>query len=433
MALAVLFSPCLSAAQPGSYWQPAGALIQGGNYAGALKETERLLGEHPDDTVILRLKGICLIELGRADEAVATLRRAVSLNPASVAARFYLAQALAAQGGALEARDLLREVQAMAPASEYARRAATILPDLENLGSSRQAMPDKKRWDVSLRLAGEYDDNVPTRAQNDPTRSKAGSFRLVTAMDLDFRVFDQKLDQTSCTLGAGYSIYQSFHERSALQAYDLTSQSGRLYVEHSGQTSGMPYKARVTGLYTDDRLSGSPFGTTAGLRAALELQWASWAVLAPSYSVDWKNFKNNGTPPALFSRDGVEQSVGFNQYFYTLHNKLVLNIGYAYRWADTKGQEFNLSSHQVNAGATVALPWKCTWTTSLAYSSEDYVDYTFTPRRVDDVITVSTVLSRPLWSPDATLDLGYAHTSSFSVSTVSYRRNVISLGLGYHF
>ena len=434
LGVVALFSSLpFAVGQQGLDWRHAGDLIQAGNYAGALKESERLLAERPNDVLLLRFKGICRMETGHQDEAVTVLRRAVTLNPNSIASRFYLAQALAYQGGAVEASDLLREIQRMAPDSEYARRAAAVLPDLENLRNSRQAMPAQKRWDVTLRVAGEYDDNVPARASQDPNIPQAASFRLVTAADLEFRPLDQNLDQTPITLGVGYSFYQSLHERSSLEGFDLTSNSGRLYLQRSGQTAGMPYKARLTGHYTDDQLGGNQFDTSEGLRSDLDLQLSDWAVLAPFYSADWKNFRNKGNPPSQFSRDGLDQSIGFNQYFYTFHNKLVLSVGYAYRWADTDGQEFQLSSHQLNSSATVALPWKLNWVTSLAYANEDYLDFTPTPRRINNVITVSTVLSRPLWNPNVTADASYSYTTSLSTRTDDYKRNIIGLGLTYHF
>ena len=88
---AVLSSLPFAMSQQGSSWQHAGELIQPGNYAGALKESERLLAERLNNVLLLRFKGICLMETGRQDEAVKVLRRAVTLNPNSIASRFYLA------------------------------------------------------------------------------------------------------------------------------------------------------------------------------------------------------------------------------------------------------------------------------------------------------------------------------------------------------
>ena len=425
---------CGALAEEPAYWAPVGALVQQQNYQAALQETDRLLLAHADDALLLRVKGICLVELDREGEAVTVLRRAVKLDPSGVAARFYLAQALACQGGAVEAIDLLHEVQKAAPESEYARRAAAVLPDLENLRSSRPALPVAHRFEVNLRVAGEYDDNVPVRSNHDANRSHAGSFRLVTAADIEFRPLDQQLDKTPFTLGVGYSIYQSVHERRSLNDYDLTSQSARLYLQRSGQFGKTPFKARLTGQYSNDRLGGNPFSDAFGLRAGLELQWAEWAVLSPSYSVDWKNFSNRGNPSSLYSRDGVEQSIGFEQFFYTFHNKLVLSLGYAYRWADTDGQQFRLNSHRIKFSATVALPGKWSWANTVSYATEDYVDFVPTPRRADDVITFSTVFSRPLWNPNATFDISYSHTASLSTDAdADYRRNIVGMGLSYHF
>jgi len=83
----------LDAAQ--EYWQTAAELVQAGEYAAACQVVDGLLADRPDDVLLLRIKGICLLETERETEAVSVLRHATEIEPTSVACRYYLAQALA--------------------------------------------------------------------------------------------------------------------------------------------------------------------------------------------------------------------------------------------------------------------------------------------------------------------------------------------------
>ncbi|MFO7964529.1 MAG: tetratricopeptide repeat protein, partial [Desulfobacterales bacterium] len=179
-----------SSAEEYAYWQKAGDLMIAGDLNSAVKELDRLLFERPEDTLLLRLKGICFIGLGKTDQAERVLRRAVEINPSSVAARFYLAKALAQRGSVLESIDLLVSIQNMASDSPYANRAWEIMPRLRSVEAANRPVADSTRWNPYISLAMEYDDNVPARSKHESNTS-TGSLRTTGSGAIEYRFIDQ--------------------------------------------------------------------------------------------------------------------------------------------------------------------------------------------------------------------------------------------------
>ncbi|MBN1669485.1 MAG: tetratricopeptide repeat protein [Kiritimatiellae bacterium] len=409
--------------------QAAASLIKARQYAPAVQELDRLLTERADDILLLRLKGVCLMELGQSDEAAAVLKRAVALAPENVACRFYLAQALAYRGSVAEALRELGKVREMAPDSPYAERAATVIPKLHQLALSAQPMPAKRRWNVAARIAGEYDDNVPARSKHDEDGGSTDAWRALLSLYLEYRLLDQKIEKTPFTLGAAYSVYANWHEDDLYTDYDLVVHSGTVFVRKSGRRL-LPYNLEIAGSYSDVQLGTEPYSETAEARGELSIQWADWAVAAPRYSMSWKGFEDDTVQPDLYSRDGLDQTIGIDQYFYLFDNRLILGLGYGYRTARTEGGTFDIDSHNGQMSASVALPLNLRIRTRVEYADEDYIEYTPDPRRTDDSWTVSTSLSRAVCGDWLRAELNHTYvTSQSTLAFAEFDRNVYGASL----
>jgi len=434
----IFLFPLAAVAQEGPYWQYAAELTQSGQYAEALEELDRLLIEKPDETLLLRMKGICLIETGKVDAAVTTLTESLQKDPESIANRFYLAQAYTYGGKIERAIRLLKEVQAEAPESLYAERAESVVRELENLAATAQVLSEDQRWNVALRAGGEFDDNVIARSRHVEGTSPQDAYRFTLSSYLEYRVLDQTMDSVPATLGVAYAIYQSWHERlEAFTDFDVTSQTGRVFLRKGGEFQSLPYRIEITGHHTNTRLGNDLFSDETGFRANLDLQWLEWATVSPSYSFAWRNFENDTVIPNEFSRDGFAQSLGLSQQYYLFENSVILGASYSYRWNETDGSQLELESHDLTGSLKASMPWKFHFSSAVSYKQEDYIRYSPFPRRLDDVYTVSIAVSRPLWRKDLLAEFSYTYTYSLSDSSAldfsEYNRTVYALSTMYYF
>ncbi len=411
------------------------------DYGSAIAAANSALIRSPKDSTLLRLKGVALMEQDQVDEAVRVLREAGSLDPDSIACRYYLGQALAYQGQVHESVRLLEEVQARAQQSEYAQMAAQVLPELRLLSQTTEEIPGtstetpaKKRFSFNLRLAAEYDDNVPFRANGSPDSSPQESSRLLGSVYLEARPFDQRLDQLPLTLGVAYYGYQSLHERDTLQDYDVTQHGALTYLEHSGVIGNKPYQVRLGGRYEYTEVGYHPYSQNFGLDVSASFQPVSWTVTSLRYALAQENYDLDTILPEFYSRDALSQTIGATQFFYLWKNRVMLGLGYALEMDDTEGSQFQENSHQFTVLTQVALPWRLTLKNTVEYLSETYLDFSPTPRRADDVWRFTTTLSRPLWIDAVTAELGYLYeTSGSNKGFADYRRSIYSLGISYNF
>ncbi len=424
----LLMLPIASAAVP-EHLQKAAALMQSSHYAPALEEIDRQLATHADDEVLLRLKGICLMELNRNSDAIAVQERAVSLYPGSVACRFYLAQALAYDGRIAEALSHLKVVQESAPESPYAERAAAAIPRLESLAASAQVPQKARRWTLCLRVAEEHDDNVPARSSETASDGVDESWREVVSAYFELRAVDQDRGRSPLTVGSYISAYANWHEESVYSDYDVLVGSAALFVRRSGSL-GLPYDIDLTASFTDVDLGEDPYSSTWDASLGIEIQWARWAVLTPRVAWASKDFENDTTMPELYSRDGTDSIAGVDQYLYLFGNRLTLGVGYEYRKVEADGTLFDIDSHNAHVAIYVSLPLKFRMGTRVSYAEEDYIEYTPDPRRVDDSLNVNTSLSRPLFCNWLTAEISHTYESSEStVAFADYERNVAGVSL----
>lgn len=132
------------------------AAHQAGQFAVAENLYRRILRHSPDNVQVLSMLGALACATGRMESGVATLQRAVRLDPRESAAQFNLAQALEHLGRLDEARQCYERIVQMAPqdaessmhagrlnmrcrlperAVDFYRRAAQLRPDMAQLSN----------------------------------------------------------------------------------------------------------------------------------------------------------------------------------------------------------------------------------------------------------------------------------------------------------
>ncbi|MDQ7830000.1 MAG: tetratricopeptide repeat protein [Armatimonadota bacterium] len=103
------------------------ALYQAGRYADAAAVLARAVRQHPNDARAWTWLGAARLQLGQLGPAVQALRRALTLAPRFVPARFYLGVAYARQRDEVRARVAFERVRREAPGTGYAEAAAAWL------------------------------------------------------------------------------------------------------------------------------------------------------------------------------------------------------------------------------------------------------------------------------------------------------------------
>ncbi len=422
LVISVFASDCL--AEVPEFLNKTAVLMRAGQYGPAVTELDRLLSEQQESALLCRLKGICLMELGEEDNAVVTLQRGVELEPENVACRFYLAQALAYRGSVGEALGMLAQLQEMAPDSVYAQRADDVIPRLKGLVVSANTTPQVKRLSVFIRASTEYDDNVPSRSDDEYSDEPAESWRSLASVYLEYKLLDQRSSGMPATLGMAYSAYVSRHVEGRYEGYDLVAHNGSVFARRSGRLL-LPYSLDIEGSYGIAELGLEPYSETLGASGSLGIQLTDWAMITPRYSVAWKEFENDTTDPAMYSRDGTDQTMGIDQSLYLFDNRLIVCAGYAYRIGRTDGDMFNINSHNGNGSVHLAIPFGFRLSGSIDYCEEDYLDYTPDPRRVDNSWNAYASLSSPLIRDLFKAQLSYSRVMSGStVDFADYERNV---------
>jgi tetratricopeptide (TPR) repeat protein len=119
------------------YLHRAVRLFQGGDMEEALALTERSLEKRPDRWETHYLRSLIFFALSRLPDAIASARRAVTINPKSDASHARLGQALAAEGHLAEARTALERAVALRGRDpSYHYHLGAVLYQLQEYGSA---------------------------------------------------------------------------------------------------------------------------------------------------------------------------------------------------------------------------------------------------------------------------------------------------------
>lgn len=182
----------------------------------ALKSFETVEKVDPGRARAHYYRGEILQRQGKRNEAAAELEKAVLLDPRLALEVSYETGVVSYNGGDLEtARRAFQNVMTLSPESEAAQSAGGFLEKIDEEGAK------KKRWDVSLSLGAQYDDNVIL----EPNQSPPAAGTITDKSDLVGVVFlrgrYQWLHLPEWTGGLEYSFYQNFHRDNLLEDFTI--------------------------------------------------------------------------------------------------------------------------------------------------------------------------------------------------------------------
>lgn len=198
-----------------------------GENATAAAKFQEALKKDPQDAFAHFYLGLCQMNLGQGKEAVASLDRAVALNPAlGGSSAYYSGKAYYAQGDVEKARAEFESALKASDASANLQKAST-----NYLAASQKAAPVKApRGELRAGFAVETDSNVVLEPTNPVVITDESANRVTLNLRGGYYPF---LDRSGWTMGLLLNAYQSLHESKELSAVDTL-------VVTSDQPAGTP-------------------------------------------------------------------------------------------------------------------------------------------------------------------------------------------------
>ncbi len=130
-----------------------------GNVRDSIAQIDALISEQPNNAYFHELKGQALLEAGKATEAIAPLRRAVSLSNGSPLIRMMLGQALVASGNDAYADEALNELR------QGLQREPTTSMGYRQLAIALGRKGDRANADLASAQASFNEGDLPTARQ----------------------------------------------------------------------------------------------------------------------------------------------------------------------------------------------------------------------------------------------------------------------------
>lgn len=433
----------LSSSPAEEIWETPVALIEEEHYSAALESLDSALAQYPTDSLLLRLKGYVLFITDRDVEAVPVLEAAVAADASDLAARYYLAQALAYAGRVQESISDLEDLIALDPSSEYAVKAREWLPQLRPLQSQAPAetfdVPVEhvtldnvekpgKRWTLVLQTGLKYDSNVP--ASSDHPQS---SWASVISGFGSYDFLRPSLDNTPFRLGVSSSAYQLWYFKKELSSYNVTGYALEPYASYKGQIGPFPFQISLNGSWEVVWLDGSWFNTDWKAGSSLDVFLLDWLLGGLKFQYTNSTYDNDTPYPEFYSRDGNTYDGMAELTAFLLDGRLTVGLGGGMAAYDTKGSQYEALSPKARVFAAYELPYGFNLSFAAEYQGSNYYQFSPDPTRLDHVWTLGPTLRKTIWE-GLSASVSYTFITAVSSQTFAeYQRHVVDFGLTYEF
>lgn len=412
-------------------------LYELGRYEDAVAVLERALATHPDSASARLTLGLALKRVGRLPEAERQFQMAAALEDTLAAEALLLAGLARLElGDETGGQSLLQRVIALDPDDEAARSARLVLE-----GVSRPA----PGWLQLEAYAGtEYDSNV-TLESNELDFAAGGS----DESDLRFNVGTQARvrafsgERSAVELGGRYD--GGLHLD--LEEYDTHRFTGFLSGRYS-VSRGVAFRVDAWGGET--RLDSSSYLTSATLRPSVFATLGDrLGVLRAFAEGEWLDYAE----PSLeaFERSGFAYGGGLEHYlpFHIGEERSWLSIGASYRRHDTDAErdallgfsgDYDHDRWRAGIRSQLALPWQLRAVAELGFDAELYANDNLTgfltelrsEEREDTIWTTAITLTRHL-GRFVEVDLAWRFSDrSSNVALFAYDRHVVGVSFRAH-
>ena len=395
-------------------------------------------GEIPEAEIVVD-SAIARLHSGRPEEAADSLIDHVTDHPDDSHAHFFLGLSLMELGLVDEAHeqwDLAVADATMVPYRDFYNQRTTPLPP-RLFDESLEAQRATRRWNLGIFAGYEFDTNLPLAPffQGLGSDIERKDSRIVLGLFGGYRLRDDD-DYSVGVFGSAYTTQQfQIHE------FNVQTYSGGAYINRNQDLDGWFFGANYefsNTLLDEEQFAADHGLTLSGTRAVLDDD-----VLTTYYRYNVLDVDG----PALIAaqhRSANVHAVGAT-YAMTMDDDARgrLVVGYRFDEADAKGRDFEMSGHLANARLEYRLADDLIGDSEVRYFWDNYdhpnsLDFFERPRedgRVEFRVGLQKLLSAQL---KMRLDYSFIESDSnvanlFGVGFYSYQRHVLSTRLIYDF
>lgn len=371
--------------------------------------------------------GLALMADGKDDAALASLKRAASLDPdMELIAGPFIAELDARQGRTEEALSRLSDLSLTFEGMPVER---VFRDRMEEIRTGRPARRGRTAT-LYASVKGFYDSNVISANDDAALPSGISSRRdegIAWALGSRCRLFQHGRTALFSGLDLNGETYFS------LDDYNTVNVQPSLRLDHRFTAR---WTGRLLARYNHTWLDSESYNHMFGIAPSFTHQWGRTRHHTTlGGDLKWTDYSR--ASPAPVDRDGTDASLFLSHRLFFLNERAQVGAGIALGRNETDGAEYEADYVRLSLDLAVPLGWKLVLAPALSYTDYDYDNislYAANPtRRENEILEASVSLSRSLTERlSAFLDVTYTDNDS-NIPVFEYDRTRVYLGVTCRF
>jgi len=380
------------------------------------QELEARLKKSPKDGSAWRMLGRLRMQRGDWEGAMEALEYAVTLDQLSAAAFFDYGKAASRLGHLDAARAAFERTRTIAPESEYATEAQSLMEELESADGGVQLATYELRtfdgenlrpliapeitdkdptWDdvldIRLDLGAQYNSNVTLApSSRELSGQQRGSAQGMGALSMRWAAWNTDVVR----IGPSFDTDLTLNERN-LDQFDLQSYRPGLWIESTFDTGPVVVKPRAAYIYSYDEFGGNKFGDRHSLALSASGLWNDRQITTWYYAIDNNDIVDDGTDPSQTSQDGWSNTIGavhdfVNRDFFWRN----FRIGSDFQNVNTEGDIYRFYASSIYSQSIFVLAPRLNLKVRGGYAYRNYPDFPENPSRNTHVFRAGAELRK---------------------------------------
>ena len=416
-------SLALAAISPEEFLSSAAAgAFKAGNYDEALKGFQTLLDKYPGELTILRYIGITYDRLEQYDQAVATFRKGLAIEPNNPALNYFLGVTLMKKKDPEPAKEAFEKASRLAPGTLYEKQAREYVAAINQQKSQDEPVGIPGRWDFLGLFGFQYDDNVLSAPRE--VKGNRAAFRLVEYVSAGFEFPKQSPWRVRLDL----ATYQNQHLEGGLNRFNLSTYQPGAELSYVTTIWQMPVSPSLRYDFNTALLKGHKFSQSHSVTARVDSLLSERWIVSPYYRFTVDHFEQEGYDPRFSSRDAKNHAGGAMLYYLFWQRRAHVRVGYEFASNEAEGRNFDTRSHKGIVGFTVPLFAEINFDFGGEFSWDRYnAFHSVGEDRHTGQQIYSATLSRGFWNV-LFISLAYQHTfANSNYAALEYKRNIVGL------